>query len=865
MSGYSWVAVISLSCYLFLFLTFLAAKKTKKVLRTFMVLLIVMILWNGGSFGMRMQLWPAVNFWHHVSLLGMVLLPVGYHHFVLDFLEEKNDNGRKFWLIFYVLMFVINYFTGFFVPLPEVVVQNGTTLFLYHYSWPIYLLFLFVIFTVVQLAFIIRRHCAGNRIAFQQLIPIICGIAIMLLGHILSTLTMFAGLPLDMVSGVINALFLFYALYKKRLFRMTMLLSKSNYCIIAMILGITIFSNFALSFQHFLLQTIGMEYTQAMVLIALALLVMIAILYVIINVSFDAIFVRTEQQQSEMIARFGEEITHMMSVDDILQGLSDTIQEATNVNRIFVFIRGLDGQYRIEHTTNPLDEKNFYIRSDHPLVSYFKTHSSCVLFQEFSRSTIYRSMWEKEKTLLKNLNIECVSPLICEDELIGLVLLAGKKDKAIYHPNDLNFLQSISTICALAVKNAYSYEKALEGARKDELTSLINRKFFFELLEREFERCKDSALSLILLNIDDFKLYNQLYGSQQGNVALQRIAGILAASVNENGYAARIGGKEFALILPGYDIYSAKCLAENVSAEINEINNSRTAGETFSKLTASVGICAAPYMASTAKELFKNADTAVYTVKRTGKNAVLMYSAEIYRRETGRMQHRSGYNEHASTIYALTAAIDTKDHYTFQHSQNVAYYASELAKAAGMSSDLVQIVRESGLLHDIGKIGVREDILNKPGKLTPDEYELMKSHVENAVNIIRYLPSLDYVIPTVLSHHERYDGLGYPRRLAGEDIPIMGRILCIADAFDAITSIRSYKDATEPEQALKILRSESGKQFDPNLVELFAELVEDGKVELRAPQANVPPVLPIDEGIQPPDVDMQLTIEQMPY
>ena len=119
MSGYSWVAVLSLSCYLFLFLTFLAAKKTKKVLRTFMALLVVMILWNGGSFGMRMQLWPAVNFWHHVSLLGMLLLPVGYHHFVLDFLEEKNDNGRKFWLIFYVLMFVINYFTGFFVPLPE--------------------------------------------------------------------------------------------------------------------------------------------------------------------------------------------------------------------------------------------------------------------------------------------------------------------------------------------------------------------------------------------------------------------------------------------------------------------------------------------------------------------------------------------------------------------------------------------------------------------------------------------------------------------------------------------------------------------------------------------------------------------------
>ena len=245
-----------------------------------------------------------------------------------------------------------------------------------------------------------------------------------------------------------------------------------------------------------------------------------------------------------------------------------------------------------------------------------------------------------------------------------------------------------------------------------------------------------------------------------------------------------------------------------------------------------MGICAAPYMASSAKELFKNADTAVYTVKRSGKNAVLMYSAEISRRETQYARYKSGYSEHASTIYALTAAIDTKDHYTFQHSQNVAYYASELAKAAGMGPDLVEIVKEASLLHDIGKIGVREDILNKPGKLTTEEYEIMKGHVENAVNIIRYLPSLDYVIPTVLSHHERYDGRGYPRRLAGDEIPIMGRVLCIADAFDAIPSVRSYKVAATPQEAVCILREEAGKQFDPNLVTVFTELVEENKIEM---------------------------------
>lgn len=634
------------------------------------------------------------------------------------------------------------------------------------------------------------------------------------------------------------------------LFRMS-LLSKSNYCALAMILGAVIFSRFALSFERFLTGRAGLDRTVAMLLITLVLVVIIAALYFLITRTVNGIFAQTEQKQQMLTERFGEEITHMLSVAAILQGLSDTIQEAVHVDRIFAFIRDLDGQYRIEHTTNPLEEKNFYVRSDHPLVGYFKTHTGCVIQQEFARSTIYRSMWEKEKLLLKTLDIECFVPMLAENDLVGLVMLAGKKDQKPYQSGDMNFLQSICGICADSAKNAYTYERALEGARKDSLTNLVNRKFFFELLEQEFEKCRDTALSLCLLNVDDFKLYNQLYGTQEGNLALQRVAGILAASINESGYAARIGGKEFALILPGYDIYSAKCLAENVAAQISEINH-YSSGETVGRLTVSVGICAAPYMASSAKELFKNADTAVYTVKRSGKNAVLMYSAEISRRETQYARYKSGYSEHASTIYALTAAIDTKDHYTFQHSQNVAYYASELAKAAGMGPDLVEIVKGASLLHDVGKIGVREDILNKPGKLETEEYEIMKGHVENAVNIIRYLPSLDYVIPTVLSYHERYDGRDYPRRLAGDEIPIMGRVLCIADALDAITSVRSYKVAATPQEAVCILREEAGKQFDPNLVTVFTELVEENKIEMRTQHvaaSDSRPASPADEGV----------------
>lgn len=834
MSGYSWISGISIFCYLFLLLSLISSRKTERVIKSFEILLVIMLLWTGGSAGMRLQIWPGVNFWHHVSLLGMLLLCYGYYQFIQDFLNEKSGYMRYFIMVAFVAVFAFNVFTGFFIPLPEVVVENGATQFVYRYNLNILLLLIPVAFALWQIFMTIRRFCRGNSIALHQLRPLIYGVAVILAGNLLAILPFFAGLPVDMLSGAVNTVFLFYALYKKKLFRMTILLSKSNCMIIAMILGFVIFSDLALVMQRYLMTGLGLAYGTSLIIIAVLLGAMITGLYVVINSSLNAIFTRTDKRRKDLLARFSEEITHMLSVSEILQLLAGTIQEELDMSRLFVLIKDLDGQFRIEHTNNPLDEKNFYFRDDHPLIRYFKTNKKYVLLQDFCRTTHYRSMWETEKALLTNQQIECAIPLNSADGLVGCILLAGKPGKTLCTEPNIEFMQSVADICSSAVGNAYTYERAIIEAQKDDLTGLVNYKFFFEILDREFEKYKDVALSLCLINVDDFKRYNQLYGNKEGDLALQRIASIIASSISEVSYAARTNGDEFAIILPGYDIYSAKCLADNIAEQIGNIRVSDTAG----KLSVSIGICAAPYMASSARELYRNADSTVYAVKRTGKNAVQMYSADINRRDHAEPAYKSGYTENASTIYALTAAVDAKDHYTFHHSQNVAYYASELAKAAEMKPDVVEIVKEAGLLHDIGKISIREDILNKPEKLTPDEFEIMKSHVESAVNIIRHLPSLEYLIPAVLSHHERYDGKGYPRKLAEDNIPITGRILCIADSFDAITSTRNYKPALSLQEAITIMRSEAGKQFDPVLVDVFIDHLENGKIELRTGQTD---------------------------
>ena len=165
-----------------------------------MMLMAVMICWAGGSFAMRIQLWPSVNFWHHVSVLGMMLLAGGYFHFVLDFLEEKSGYNKYFWILFHLLLFIINCVTGIFIPEPLVVTSGGTTQFVYVYSWHIYIVLACILPCIIQIVRVIYRHCKGNRIAFQQLRPIINGIIILLIGHVAATLPIFSGVPLDIAS-----------------------------------------------------------------------------------------------------------------------------------------------------------------------------------------------------------------------------------------------------------------------------------------------------------------------------------------------------------------------------------------------------------------------------------------------------------------------------------------------------------------------------------------------------------------------------------------------------------------------------------------------------------------------------------------
>jgi diguanylate cyclase (GGDEF)-like protein/putative nucleotidyltransferase with HDIG domain len=364
--------------------------------------------------------------------------------------------------------------------------------------------------------------------------------------------------------------------------------------------------------------------------------------------------------------------------------------------------------------------------------------------------------------------------------------------------------------------------KLSSAARTDSLTELLNRRGFEELFATELERARRNGrpLSVIVGDLDGFKAVNDRFGHAAGDHALEKLSQILQTVKRRIDTAARIGGEEFAIIAPDSDHHAAYILAERIRREVRE---------TFTRdpfpLTISLGVATFPRHGATAEALIGGADEALYAAKKLGRDRSVVYNPEIAETllvATGQPAPRT--ERHSTTVLALAEVIDIRDAGTAAHSETVGRYAGAIAREMGLSSELVERVRFGGIVHDVGKIGIPDSVLRKPGWLDEQDWEEMRRHPEIGARILRGA-NLDDIGEWVLAHHERPDGHGYPNGLAGVDIPLEARILAVADAYEAMTSDRVYRPAMSPQAARDELRRCSGSQFDSRVVEAFLELL----------------------------------------
>jgi diguanylate cyclase (GGDEF)-like protein len=401
-----------------------------------------------------------------------------------------------------------------------------------------------------------------------------------------------------------------------------------------------------------------------------------------------------------------------------------------------------------------------------------------------------------------------------------------------YFENDL-ILAGIFILTAwplgFYVKVESEYIKKLEGlVNEDGLTGVYNHRFFHDALREKILACEKGGkpLSLIFLDIDYFKHYNDLYGHQGGDEVLKMIGELLKNNVRREDIVARYGGEEFAIILPDTSEEEATVIAENIRYKVESTYFKGEENQPNGNLTVSIGISVYPEKARNEVELIKSADDALYRAKFFNKNRVETYTSIL-----DELKHNIDEKDEelVTSIKTLISVINVKDRYTYGHCERVVFYSRLLADKLGLSEKDKKKLVYGAYMHDIGKIDISKEILNKKMPLTDEEWNLLKQHPLKGVEIIKPVKSLASIIPLILHHHERYDGKGYPNNLKEDNIPLLARMLTVVDSFDSMTSNRPYNKRKNYEEAIEELKRCSGTQFDPMVVNAFIEVILEYK------------------------------------
>lgn len=855
-----WVMPIVATCsYLLLLIIFLISKRDK-AMKFYTLLLGAFVVWSGSSLLMRVQLQPGVLFWSRASLCGLFLTPLCVYYLVNCYIEHSNRTADMFWNAAITFTLIINCI-GMVVDKAQIVKSfdaNGNYVYSFNYTLgPLAMISCLIVTALVMSIFLRAYHyCKQKEVHLNKIQPVLIAIGITFIGGFCNMLPDLGQYPIDILCCTIGAFIMCYAIFKHRMFELRFLITRG---MIFAGLSILIVASYITSI--FMMQKYfnfwGKNSCLFISLAALTAALLLQPLFMLSHALVNRLFYKTSFRQRNALRTFNFNIANNINLGDLSVQLLKAVEQGISAKNSCLLLQNSEtGSYRVFSSTMHLTAMDLEIGEHSPMVHWINHNGDCLVVDSFHYNAKFKALWEKEHRTLIRWDVQVIVPVKCRGVLIGIILLTSKKDGTSYTVEDLSLLKAFGDSTAIAIDNAHVYRRAHHQSITDDLTELYNTHYLYQYLPTVINAKFKSPVSVIIIDVDLFRVYNELYGHFEGDKALRRIASLIKTTVGQYGVCSRYGGEEFAIVLPNFNNESAYKIAENIRTRVQQIFFGSTHNDKRF-LTVSIGICSYPSAAPNQDELMMRADLALFAAKNSGKNKTIIYTPKLHskNKKSGKeyceiepvclnsgsdmpsMQNSTGYT---ATLYALTAAIDTKDHFTFSHSQNVARYASALAAKLGMDPTHVEIIFEAGLLHDVGKIGIAEQILAKPDLLTQQEYDIMKHHVEMSITIVKHLPSLKYVIPAIMGHHERWDGKGYPRGLMGDQIPISARCLTIADSFDAIVSKRPYKDSLTIEFASKEIESCAGTHFDPQIATTFVAMVRNGEIGVSKNDAAPP-------------------------
>ena len=543
---------------------------------------------------------------------------------------------------------------------------------------------------------------------------------------------------------------------------------------------------------------------------------------------------------------------------EVMKGISDAFQNNKSMIELFsklnnIFVNQLKWSFvgfGLFHEKSKCINLKIYSKAGNTYSSkIFMSDDNNPIIQAFKNKSIV------DKDNINYLNIpylakssSVIVPMISINKCIG-VMLVGQNISNI-NTNIVNFF---SNYMGMFIHNIQLQEQTNKFANTDTLTSLYNHRGFQEILAKELAKAKDTntSLSVVMFDVNNISKINRELGHAKGDEVIKTIAEKIKQNIRANDSAGRYGGDEIAVIMPETDTKDAKYLAEYITYCL-----SCCFVDDVGPIKVSVGISTFPECTMDQEKLLILAEQAMFISQakgyKEGMSAIVSSSdfnfwddmalnsfAEVLAKRHSQiginfeeeLVHKFNHEEIMNhthlmeMVTSLAGAIDAKDPYTKGHSTSVSRYAEALARAVNLPENEVERIKIGALLHDVGKIGIPESVLKKPGKLTDEEWEIMKQHPTiGAEKVLAPNEALRDLIPIVKYHHERIDGRGYPEGLKGNEIPLEARIVSVADAYHALVSDRPYRKGMPIEKACAILREGAGVQWDSDLVRQFISI-----------------------------------------
>ena len=837
-----WALIPLISCVFFivLFLSVLPQVK-KRIERIFAIFLFASLIWSFTAVMLLHNTSASSHylvFWNGLVIAAIPLVVVSYYHFIRAYNNKKAGIGVCIGYAIVITIMILS-FTGY-------VVKDAYFIgdLLYHdiYNWDIIIAAILIPFLTMTIIILFRRYKNSvdptdrNRTSY-----LILGWSLLV---IISYITPFTPslktLPIDHIGNLINALIISYSIFKFNLLNIQTVFRKLLTYII--VIGVL----FALTILVFLINPdFFINLPLFIIIIILSLIYIFVILssaplIKYVSKGVDYLFYRKTYDYRQDLLGFNKKMSHILNLDELAKEILPTISKALNVAGAGLMLQdNKTGNFETQFiypeggdNTQETAFKKISFEADSAIILWMDKKEKPVSPEQIDAIPELRGLWQSEKDRITASDIGLFFPFKSRDKLIGILTLGKKKNKSILSYQDIELISNIANQAGIIIENAQLYTHAKIKANTDELTSLYNHRHFHERMDQEITRNTrfGGAFSLIMMDVDLFKSYNDIYGHLAGDNVLRKVGEYIVNSIRGIDLAFRYGGEEFTVILPGTQIEDAYRVAERIRKTIETKSSLKAM-----PITVSLGVSNWPSDGIMKEEIIGRADEALYLAKQLGRNRTCMSSEIKEQHDTQLISTELRSNPKAlSIIYALAATVDAKDSYTYGHSRKVSEYAIAIAESLKLPNEKVDCIRSAGLLHDIGKIGIPDYILNKDTFLNGEENQLIKRHPKIGAEILKHVIDLVNCIPAILHHHERYDGTGYPNGLTGEKIPIEARILSVADAYDAMVSLRPYRRQFSPQEAIDEIKNCSGTQFDPAIVDIFVKIIQKNSSDVIA-------------------------------